>query len=127
MKLESMEKPMYTLQATKDLEMSPKKKPSDSKKPPTRGIRVDGFTYYLSTRPKKKLMVRVDGNWIHFGSRDYEHFHDRTGLLPKDLNHHDKSRREFYLKRSRGIRDGEGKLTAEDPKSSNYHAIRILW
>ena len=125
---------MYTHQGTHEAEMPPRKKPSVSKKPPilesrmVRTVRVGGFEYALSTRPKKKLMVRVGDQWIHFGSSDYEHYHDRTGLLPAEsMNHGDKDRRESYLKRSRGIRDGEGKLTAEDPLSANYHAIRVLW
>lgn len=132
--MDSTVKLMYTHQGTHEAEMPPKKKHSASKKPPIQdlrmvspGVTVDGYKYHLSTRPKKKLMVRVGDQWVHFGSADYQNYHDRTGLLPKEMNHHDKARRKSYLKRSRGIKDGNGKLTAEDPKSSNYHAIRVLW
>jgi hypothetical protein len=124
---------MYTQREINAREMPPKKKHSDSSGQPTlqegpvKGVRVGGHVYYRSTRPKKKLMVRVGDQWIHFGSLDYEHYHDRTGLLPKDLNHGDKARRESYLKRSKWIRDADGKLTAMDPTSANFHAIRILW
>lgn len=138
--MEPTGKPMYTRRDPNKVEMPQKKKPFASKKQHmpegvdsndfTRkigGIRVGMYTYHLSTRPKKKLMVRVGDQWVHFGSSDYEHFHDRTGLLPESMNHGDKARRESYLKRSRGIKDGNGKLTAEDPTSANYHAIRVLW
>lgn len=107
--------------------MPPKKRQNASRGQPTQTVRIGGFDYALSTRPKKKLMVHFGGQWIHFGSMDYEHYFDRTGLLPASLNHGDKERRESYLKRSKGIRDGDGKLTSMDPKSSNYHAIRVLW
>ena len=125
---------MYTNQGIHEVEMPPKKKPYASKKQPildprmvSTGVTIDGYKYHISTRPKKKLMARVGGQWVHFGSSDYEHYHDRTGLLPKSMNHGDKDRRESYLKRSRGIRDGDGNLTSEDPTSANYHAIRVLW
>lgn len=112
---------------TRNLEMPPKKRPSGNSGPPMPVVRVGGYEYALSTRPKKKLMVRVGDQWVHFGSSDYQHYHDRTGLLPKDLNHGDKHRRESYLKRSKWIRDADGKLTAMDPTSANFHAIRVLW
>lgn len=95
--------------------------------PKGRGVKIGGYTYYLSTREKKKLMVKVADKWIHFGSRDYQSYRDRTGLLPKELNHGDKGRREWYLTRSKNIVDGDGVLTAQDPNSANFHAIRVLW
>ena len=47
--------------------------------------------------------------------------------LDKKLNHLDDKRRENYLKRSANIKNKEGKLTRNDPKSPNYHARRVLW
>jgi len=85
------------------------------------------YNYYISEKPNKKLKVYVNNKWIHFGQNPYQHYKDRTGLLPKELNHLDKERRRKYLNRSRGIRNKEGELTALNPESANYHAINILW
>lgn len=90
--------------------------------------KVGKYTYYLSTRKDKKLMVNPDGKkWLHFGQKGYDHFFDKTGLLPTSMNHNDKTRRESYLTRAQGIRDKQKQLTANNPLSSNYHAIKILW
>ena len=72
-------------------------------------------------------MTTVKGKVIHFGQKGYKHFKDKTGLLPKNLNHGDPERRKDYLSRSKGITDKEGNLKWKDPTSANYHAIRILW
>ena len=82
--------------------------------------RIGRFEYSLSTKKNKKLQTLVEGKVIHFGDSRYEHFKDKTGLLPKKLNHLDKKRRENYLKRT----DNKYGL---DPKSANYHSRRILW
>jgi hypothetical protein len=81
---------------------------------------VDGYEYKLSTAKGKKLMVIVDGKTIHFGADGMEHFRDRTGLLPKYLNHGDKQRTAKIVRK-------DGSKTANDPSSANYHARRILW
>jgi hypothetical protein len=81
---------------------------------------VGGFTYRPSTRPSKKLVVRVDGKDIHFGASDYKHYNDRTGLLPKSMEHKDKGRRANFLART-------DRPTKDDPRTANYHARRILW
>lgn len=88
---------------------------------------VDGRRYYISTRRNKKLMVRVNGKLVHFGAAGSQHYHDRSGLLPVELNHHNPTRRANYLRRSAGIRDAQGIRTADDPSSPNYHSRRILW
>jgi hypothetical protein len=90
-------------------------------------VKIGKYDYKLSTKKDKKLMTEVNGKTIHFGQRGYEHFFDKTGLLPKSLNHNDPKRRKNYLTRSRGIKNKEGQLTANIPSSPNYHAIRILW
>ena len=79
-----------------------------------------------STRKDKKLMTVVDGKAVHFGNPNYQHFKDKTGIW-KSLDHADKVRRQNYLTRSAGIKDGKGKLTKDNPLSPNYHARRILW
>lgn len=88
---------------------------------------IDGYTYQLSTAKDKKLMVEVDGKTIHFGQLPYTHFRDRTGLLPKYLNHGDKERRQSYLARTAKIKRKDGTNTANDPTSPNFHARKVLW
>ena len=93
-------------------------------------VKIGKYDYKLSTRKDKKLMTEVNGKVIHFGNLKppaNQHFFDKTGLLPKSLNHKDEKRRKNYLTRSRGIKDKDGKLTANNPQSPNYHSIKILW
>ena len=95
-------------------------------------VRIGDHYYSLSTRKNKKLMTTVltpSGKLerVHFGDSRHEHFFDRTGLLPLRLNHGDDQRRRLYLARSKHIRDANGRLTALDPSSPNYHARRVLW
>jgi hypothetical protein len=87
---------------------------------------IDGYTYSLSTNKNKKLKVIVGSKTIHFGDTRYEHFFDKTGLLPKSQNHGDEKRRQAYLNRASKIKDSTG-LAMNNPKSANYHAVRILW
>jgi len=54
---------------------------------------------------------------VHFGHSDYEDY----------TQHRDKKRRKNYLARSAGIRNGQGRLTKDDPLSPNYWSRRILW
>jgi hypothetical protein len=62
-------------------------------------------------------MVRYNGKLIHFGATGYQDF----------LDHNDPERRASYLKRARGIRDGEGRLTRRNKNTANFWAINILW
>ena len=89
-------------------------------------VKVGRYNYERSTRADKKLMVVVHGKTIHFGSSQMGHFKDRTGIWSR-LDHGDKKRRANYLARSAGIRDGQGRLTKDDPMSPNYHSRRIFW
>jgi hypothetical protein len=67
-----------------------------------------------STRKDKKLMVmKPNGEWVHFGSRNYEDF----------TQHGDKKRQASYLKRSAGIK-GDWK---KDKYSPNNLSREILW
>ena len=89
-------------------------------------VRIGIYNYEKSTRPLKKLMVRVGNKVIHFGDTRYGHFKDKTGIW-KSLDHGDKARRKQYRQRTANIRDGDGELTRNDPHSANYHARRVLW
>ena len=88
---------------------------------------IDGYDYKLSDKKGKKLMVQVQNKTIYFGDTHYQHYKDRTGLLPASENHLDKKRREHYLARASKIKDKDNHLTAKDKTSPNYHAIKILW
>ncbi len=88
--------------------------------------KIGKYTYEKSTNPKKKLMVKVNNRTIHFGSRNMEHFKDKTGIW-KSKDHNDPKRRKNFLTRSSGIKDKNGNLTKDDPTKANYHARRILW
>jgi len=90
-------------------------------------VKIGKYIYELSEKKNKKLKVKVNNKYIHFGQSGYEHFFDKTGLLNKKLNHKDKERRSRYLKRSKAIKNKKGELTANNPESPNYHSIRILW
>jgi len=89
--------------------------------------KIGKYVYERSTAKNKKLMTIVNGKKVHFGDIRLEHFKDKSGLLPKNLNHGDKKRQESYLKRSSGIKRKDGTLTKDDPTSPNYHSRRILW
>ncbi len=89
-------------------------------------VKIGQYNYEKSTNPKKKLMVIVNGKKVFFGSRDMEHFKDKTGIW-KSKDHNDPKRRKNYLARSAGIKRKDGSLTKDDPTSSNYHSRRILW
>jgi len=54
---------------------------------------------------------------IHFG---YKPMKDYT-------QHKDPKRRQNYLKRSKGIKNKEGKLTYKDKDSKNYWSRKVLW
>lgn len=65
---------------------------------------------------------------INFGDRNMQQFKDKTKLKRYSyLDHNDIYRRNLFLKRAMGIRDGNGKLTYNDPNSSNYYSINYLW
>ena len=76
---------------------------------------------FPSTSKGKKMSVyvMVDGKKtiIHFGDSNMKDY----------TQHKDKKRRQNYLKRSSGIRDGEGKLTKNNKNTANYWSRRVLW
>ena len=85
------------------------------------------FDYEISNLPDRKLKVKVNNKTVHFGAAGYQHYHDRTGLLPVALNHGDEKRRKAYLARAGAIKLDNGKFAKDDITSPNYHAINILW
>lgn len=74
-----------------------------------------------SSNTKKKGMVYVkdDGKTklIHFGDAKMQDF----------TQHKDKERRKNYLARSAGIKDKQGRLTANNRNTANYWSRKKLW
>jgi len=89
-------------------------------------VKIGRYDYQKSTKKGKKLMTKVKGKTIHFGNSRYEQYKDRTGIW-KDKDHKDEKRRKNYLTRTKGILDGDGNTTYNNPESPNYHARKILW
>ncbi len=76
-----------------------------------------------TTNSKKKFFVYVKADnkkgykKIGFGHKDYKDF----------TQHKDEKRRTAYLKRAKGIKNKEGKLTWKDKNTPNYWAVHYLW
>ena len=90
-------------------------------------VKIDKYEYFISDKSNKKLYTIVEGKKIYFGDTRYSHYKDKTGLLPKSHNHLDENRMTSYIARASKIKDKSGALTANDPSSANWHALRILW
>lgn len=65
----------------------------------------------------KKLKIKKDEKWIHFGHPGYADF----------STHRDLARQKSYCARAGAIRDKAGKITGNNPQSPNYYAMRLLW
>ena len=70
-----------------------------------------------SEKKDKKLKVKHDGKWIHFGNPNYQDF----------TTHRDNVRQKSYCKRAGAIRDKDGNLSGNNKASPNYYAMRLLW
>ena len=88
---------------------------------------LDKLEFQLSEKKDKKLKVYYNGKWIHFGQKGYQHYFDKTGLLPKSENNMDKERRRLYLARATKIKDSKGNLTVNDKNSANHYSVNYLW
>jgi hypothetical protein len=71
-------------------------------------LKKKGMVYVMKDGRKKK---------IHFGDSSMKDY----------TQHGSKERRKNYLSRSAGIRDGNGKLTANNKNSANYWSRTVLW
>lgn len=110
--------------AIKKRKISPKGSPG--RKETNKGVKVGKYYYTKSTDQKHKLSVIVDGHKINFGDRNMQHYRDKTGIW-RSKDHNDPKRRKSYLSRAKGIKKKDGTYAWKDPKSANYHAVRILW
>ena len=71
-----------------------------------------------SSRKNNKYMVKLPGGKkVHFGSPKYPDF----------TIHKDKERRDKYLSRAMKIKNKKGELTYNNPESSNYWSVNLLW
>ena len=70
-------------------------------------------------------MKLVDGKWIHFGDKRYQHYYDRIGLY-SHLNHNDKKRRQAYFSRHSGISQKQAAIKRELKKSRGKITAKIL-
>ena len=69
-----------------------------------------------------------NNKWIHFGDKRYQQYKDQTpAKLYSHLDHNDNERRQRYLKRARGIKDKNGKITYQNKSSPNYYSVKYLW
>lgn len=83
-----------------------------------KAIALGAVDFGRSPRKNKKYFVELpDGERIHFGHALYDDF----------LTHRDRERQRRYLARASRIRDKQGRLTANNPRSSNFWSIRINW
>ena len=69
------------------------------------------FSVYVKSDNKKGYKL------IHFGHSLYKDF----------TQHRDEKRRTSYLKRAKGIKNKEGKLTWKDKNTKNYWSTHYLW
>ena len=76
---------------------------------------------YKSTKQGKKGMVYVKKE----GATRLIHFGDSS--MSDMTKHKDKKRQKSYLARSGGIRNKQGKLTANDKNSANYWSRKVHW
>ena len=89
-------------------------------------VKVGRYNYEKSTRPNKKLMVKVGNRTIHFGARSMGHFKDKTGIW-KSKDHGDAERRKSFRARMGGVKKKDGSKAVSDPNSPAYHSLRVLW
>jgi hypothetical protein len=87
--------------------------------------------FSLSAAKGKKLRVVFDlhgkQHTVNFGAVGYEHYYDKTCLLPKSLNHKDAARRKQYFERHNKIVDKSGHKVISNPLSPSYWSARYLW
>ena len=86
-------------------------------------------TIRRSKKKNKKYEVTfLDGTKLDFGDTRYQHYKDRTKYkYYKKDDHLNLDRRKSYLARASQIKDKNGNLTRNNPKSPNFYSLRLLW
>jgi len=82
-----------------------------------KAIKFGADDLMISKRKNKKYVVKYKGKEIHFGHKLYQDY----------TTHNDEDRRKRYIARASKIRNKQGKLTYNDPKSANFWAFNLLW
>lgn len=82
----------------------------------------------ISERKDKKYKVYVEGKWIHFGDKNYQHYKDWTPLNKyKNKNHLDTERWLRYRKRHQAILLKNSKPAYKDIHQPAYWSYNYLW
>jgi hypothetical protein len=90
-------------------------------------ISIDEGAVVKSTVKGKKLMtITPKGKLIHFGSSQYDHYFDETGIW-KDKDHKDKERMKNYVKRHSAIETKDGGKAIEDLEQPASWSLWVLW
>jgi hypothetical protein len=76
---------------------------------------------------KVKFTYQGKQRVIHFGASSYQHYYDKTKLLPVSQNHKNPVRRRAYFERHSNFLNKEGKRVISDPLSASYWAYKYLW
>lgn len=81
----------------------------------------EGYKIYVSTRPDKKYMAKVDNKTIHFGSRFNSQFHDKLGHY-RSQDNNDENKRKAYRARHSKLSDNY-----KVKGTSAWFSWNILW
>jgi hypothetical protein len=77
---------------------------------------------------KKYSVITPSGKKIHFGSSNYKHFKDVTGVGAwSHLDHNDEKRRSLYKKRHSAIETKDGNPAYKDKEQPAYYSWNYLW
>lgn len=83
--------------------------------------------FRISKTKNKKYDVKVNGKWISFGDKRYEHFEDKALGSYSNLNHFDKKRRANFRARVKGIKLKDGTPAYLNKNSPAYWSYHYLW
>ena len=93
-------------------------KGKEFKKLTKRAKKLGAETLDYSKRKNNKYVVTLqNAKKLHFGSSQYPDF----------LIHKNEERKENYLKRTKKIKNKQGELTYDNPESSDFWSVNLLW
>jgi hypothetical protein len=82
--------------------------------------------FTISTNPNKKYDIVVNGKKISFGSRTYQHYHDKIGMY-SSLDHNDPIRRQAYRNRHSKILLADGRPAYKVKYTPAWFSWNYLW
>lgn len=84
--------------------------------------------FYVSDKWPYKYYTYHDGVKIYFGHWDYEQYKDSTGVGAfSHLDHNDKERWEWYIKRHSKIKLKNGMYAYKNKFQPAYYSMKYLW